>query len=78
MTNHAAIYTNEGAPTSGADGTLAGSANPGDLVTDYTTGDLYVCTATTAAQGARGPGFPQAVLNAYVPATVTWTKVGAS
>lgn len=42
-------WTNAGAPTSGVAGTLAGIADPGDLLSDTTNGKLYINTNTKAS-----------------------------
>jgi hypothetical protein len=48
-TRIAPTWTHDGAPTSGADGTLAGYASPGDPLVDTTTGSLYTNTNTRAS-----------------------------
>lgn len=46
---HSRIIAIAGAPTSGAAGTGAGSAQPGALLVDTTNGDLYINTNTSAS-----------------------------
>jgi hypothetical protein len=42
-------WSNAGAPTNGTNGTLAGYANPGDLLADTTNGNLYQNIGTLAS-----------------------------
>lgn len=48
-TNCRLLWTNAGAPTNGAGGTLAGFAQPGDIVIDTTDKSLYQNTNTLAS-----------------------------
>lgn len=43
------VWPNAGAPTNGASGTLAGMANPGDLLVDTTNTVLYINKGTQAS-----------------------------
>jgi hypothetical protein len=47
--NDARLLTNEGVPSNGTNGTGAGSAGKGSLISDVTNGKLYINTGTKAS-----------------------------
>jgi hypothetical protein len=43
------IWPNAGVPTNGASGSFLGVAQKGDLLSDTTNANLYMCTASSAS-----------------------------
>jgi|GEM_PF-2161494 len=64
-------WMNNGIPTSGTSGTLAGVADPGDLLIDYANGNLYQNTNTKAS-----PTWTKYTTEAE-PTQHLWTNAGA-
>jgi hypothetical protein len=64
-------WMNNGVPTNGTSGTLAGVADPGDLLIDYANGNLYQNTNTKAS-----PTWTKYTTEAE-PTQHLWTNAGA-
>jgi hypothetical protein len=47
--NLAPVWTNAGVPSSGAGGAFQGIAEKGDLCSDTTNAQLYICTASSSS-----------------------------
>ena len=82
-------WTNAGAPTNGTNGTLAGYANPGDILVDITNKVAYINTNTSASPTWTGLGsgatvaitggtIDNAVIGGVTPAAGKFTFVGGS
>lgn len=84
-----ANWTNAGAPSNGTNGTLAGVANPGDVLIDTTNAVAYINTNTQASPTWTGLGsgasvaitggtINNAVIGGVTPTTARFTFFGGS